>query len=681
MAKIKLPAWSIPLLLLLACVLSFGLLIPWLGFYWDDWPSIWYLHFLGADGFIEVLASDRPLLGRLYLLTTTLFGESTISWQVFGFMARWTSSLALWWLLRLLWPRHHQQAAWISILFALYPGFSQQFIALTYSHVFVVLTLFILSMATMILGVRRTHWSWLMYGLSLLLSAFSMFTVEYFFGLELLRPVILWLELKAQIENKRQRLLKVMVYWLPYLGIMIGFLIWRILLFETPRGEVLLFNNLQDNPLDALLALIRTVLSDVIAGSLLAWLQTFNFFNLVDFGLLPTILYTAIVLTAAALFAFLLYNFRHPGSDDSGQQPDDSRNRAITLVLIGILGLLVAGWPFWSTDLPIRLDFPWDRFTLPMMMGTSLILGGMILLLTRNRLLRILLIGLLAGLAIGLHFQNANHFRREWNAQKALFWQLTWRAPGIEPGTMLLTSEMPFEHYSDNSLTAPLNWTYAPEMKMPEMPYLLYQIESRLGLNLPDFKPGIEIFEDYRAAFFNGSTDQVLVYYYAPPGCVQMLDPELHARLPQKPKHISSAMPLSNLDWIIPDPEVPAVPPAHILGPAPDPDWCYYFEKADLARQLGQWEQVVEFAEQAFQLDTRLYPVNAPELLPYIEGYALTGDWQRAMELTHESYTLTFRMERALCDIWGRIAATVPQSDGKSAAVREMSDQFQCDSP
>ena len=49
---------TVPFALLAYCVISFGLLIPWLGFYWDDWPSIYYLHVLGPRGFIDAFAVD-----------------------------------------------------------------------------------------------------------------------------------------------------------------------------------------------------------------------------------------------------------------------------------------------------------------------------------------------------------------------------------------------------------------------------------------------------------------------------------------------------------------------------------------------------------------------------------------------------------------------------------------------
>jgi len=137
---------SVPFALLVYCLISFGILIPWLGFYWDDWPSIYYLHVFGPKGFIEAFSVDRPTLGWLFMLTSAVFGQSTLAWQLFGLATRWLSSLALWWTLRELWPQHPRQAAWTAFLFVAYPGFMQQYIAVTYSHTWLVLALFFVSL-------------------------------------------------------------------------------------------------------------------------------------------------------------------------------------------------------------------------------------------------------------------------------------------------------------------------------------------------------------------------------------------------------------------------------------------------------------------------------------------------------------------------------------------------------
>jgi hypothetical protein len=191
-------------------------------------------------------------------------------------------------------------------------------------------------------------------------------------------------------------------------------------------------------------------------------------------------------------------------------------------VLIGALALLVGGIPFWATYLPIELRFPWDRFTLAMMFGASLLLAGLLEWLHLSPGAKAVLLGLALGLAVGFHGANANLYRREWNAQKLFFWQLAWRAPAIQPGTVLITAELPFTVYSDNSLTAPLNWTYAPQETSRQMPYLLYAVESRLKFNLPRLEPGVPIEQFYPPASRNTPGDRFVL---EPPGCVKVVDP------------------------------------------------------------------------------------------------------------------------------------------------------------
>ncbi len=36
----------VPGMILLLVLLAYGLLTPWMGFYWDDWPFAWFLRFL-----------------------------------------------------------------------------------------------------------------------------------------------------------------------------------------------------------------------------------------------------------------------------------------------------------------------------------------------------------------------------------------------------------------------------------------------------------------------------------------------------------------------------------------------------------------------------------------------------------------------------------------------------------
>ena len=81
---------------------------------------------------------------------------------------------------------------------------------------------------------------------------------------------------------------------------------------------------------------------------------------------------------------------------------------------------------------------------------------------------------------------------------------------------------------------------------------------------------------------------------------------------------------------------------------------CYYFQKADLARQMGNWEEVVKLGNKAFKLDD--YPNSPIERFVFIEGYAHTGDWEKAMEYSKMSYRVSKDyVGPLLCQLWKRI--------------------------
>ncbi len=73
--QVKLNAWAVPAGLLVLLVVSFGLFIPRLGFYWDDWPVILTGRLFGASGFWQFYQYDRPFSAWTYILTFPILGS------------------------------------------------------------------------------------------------------------------------------------------------------------------------------------------------------------------------------------------------------------------------------------------------------------------------------------------------------------------------------------------------------------------------------------------------------------------------------------------------------------------------------------------------------------------------------------------------------------------------------
>jgi hypothetical protein len=275
---------------------------------------------------------------------------------------------------------------------------------------------------------------------------------------------------------------------------------------------------------------------------------------------------------------------------------------------------------------------------------------------------------------MGKQFETNIAYVRDWDVHHDLFWQMSWRIPAMEKNTAIVSNDLPVTYFSDNSLSGPLNWIYSPS---GEMDHILYFISIRLNRGLPDLEPGLAIEQNYLAKTFHGNTSQLVVIDYSPPGCLRVLDPQIDSANRLLVPLLRDAAVLSNTAMI--HQENAVAPPASLLAPEPGHGWCYYFEKADLARQFGDWEQVAELGDIAFRLDD--HPNNPVERFVFIEGYAHTGDWERADRLSRESYKVSKNyVGPLLCRLWERIESetTDDLSDGRVAALSEIKTMLAC---
>jgi hypothetical protein len=661
----------VPLTLLISCIICYGILIPWLGFYWDDWVYIWFTKTLGATGFVDVFSHDRPFLAILYSINLPLLGSNPIVWQIAALIWRWLATLAFWKCLRLLWPSRPRQALWASILLAVYPGFSQQWISVIYSEAFIILAAFFASMALMMAAIRRKLPLWPATIVAVLLSTFNLFSTEYFFGLELLRPLFIWWIIGEATADLKLRFKKSFLQWIPYLIVLICFTIWRVFFFQSNNYQISAMDSLSSTPQATIIDLMKSLGSNFVTGGWLAWNQIFNPPNALEFQVTTTRLFWLAVL---AMFIFTYFSltrihFETEETEEVSHRPEKWGWQA---VLLGALTLLAGGIPFWIAHLPLTLVFPWNRFTLALMPGSVLLLVGLFEIL-------IILIGILVSLAAGWQFYNANTFRREWESSRDFFWQLSWRIPGLKPNTLLLTHEFPFKYYSDNSLTAPINWMYAPDFKGRDMPYMLNYLSVRLKNSLPSADPDTPVTQTYRALDFTGNTSDSVALYLDTGGCLKVMDSVYTTAdtIPDLPYKMEPAIPISNLSRIVTNPEKPAIP-APQYQPEPAHGWCYYYEKVDLARQEGDWHEAARLGTEA--LDNKILP-NTPTDWPlFIDVFGHTNNWKKATGLTESAYATNPGLQPALCALWDRIAKQALDDNGK-ASVKYAKSYIKCGEP
>ncbi len=671
----------VPAVLLLVTILAYGLFAFQQGFHGDDWGFSWMSVTYGLSGLVKYYSYDRPFLAYFVYLTSSLIGPNPVGWQVFGLLARWASGLTLWWTITIIQPQRKRLAFWTAVLFLVYPGFRQQSIANAYGHYLFIEAGFFLSVGLMLKAVSSTRYRWLLLFASLIFALPNLFLTEYFAGLEILRPFLLWIVLENNGGDVRRRMKRWLEYYVPFVAIFALFLVWRFFISPSLRygidvnpGDVSYFSTFG--------GFVGTVLSEWWTVSLAAWLQTIQLPDPQAFGVRLLLVYALIFF--AALEGFIYFSKRLARSETfENENPD--RPRLWPWLVFGFVAILGAQIPFLLSQLTIKLQYNNDRFTLPFALGVALLLAA-ILEFIPNLTRRSLIAGLLVVLAIGFQIQTSFAFRTDWNLVRYYLWQLSWRMPGLQPGTVLLSSDMPFQYSSDNSLTAPINWMYNPGPHSGPMQYLNWDLDVRIKSSQFTLAPGKPITSDFRVTTFASTTDHVVVIAYQPPGCVRVLNPQYDQDLWVAPKSVtdvakiqtlpfldvpyltSQAMPLSNMKQIIPNPTQPAKPMG-FLYPEPLHNWCYYFEKADLARQFGDWKQVAKIGDQAFAV-----PYHADDLseyLPFIEAYARLGRWKDAHDLTLTTSTSMPLLKPELCSLWTRL-----QNDSSVTAIQNASDQI-----
>jgi hypothetical protein len=646
LSRLRLPLWSVPLAAAALGLLCYGLLIPWLGFYWDDLSYQYSLHVFGPAGFGPFVARDRPFSAWIYVVTSSLFGDRPLPYQLLNLALRIACAAALWVLVRALWPGRGARLAWAPLAFMVYPGFWQQPVSFIYNLHWANLCQELLSLACMLLAARaagRKHLAWSAASLLLMLNVFSL---EYAFGLEGLRPLLLFLALGPALPL-RARLWTVFKRWLPYLAVNAAFLIWTLVLFN---------NNLYDPGGRAaavpLAERALSILRDLFQTGLLPWLALFA-----PLGTLPLAAAADRLFWLAAAVGGLLaglYTLRLAGGADDDTEHE--RRWPAQLALVGLWALVCAGIPVWGVGLNPETRFPYDRFTLPFSVGAALLLAAFLEGLVRGRGRRAALFALFIGLAAGAQFQNTNTFKREWQNLPLFLAQLAWRAPALQPGTLLLTHDLPFKYYSDYSLSGLLNMQYAPGRRgQSAMPYLLLYIGDRVGGSLPALQPGLAVTKNYRSLDFSGSTDQALVFYYSPPACLRLLDPARAHELPDLPAVYAEALPLSRPDLVQPDAQPAAVPPAQWFPAQAETTWCAAFEQAELARQRGDWAAAARLGDQA--LTRGLAPAEFSELGVFAEAKARLGDSAGALALLQPALADPLTGRPFACREWAYLAA------------------------
>ena len=663
MKKISEKPWFYPGILLVMGFFTYGYVLTSLGYYWADWEIVMFtkLNPLLQFGYY---AQDRPFPWT-YQLIYFLVGSNPIGWQITTLLIRWGGTLFFVNTLNLLWPRYKKHFFWLGTLLMVYPGFLQQLQSATKARHIMTFLLFALSIYLMALATKHPKWTRVLFPLSWVATFMHLFTTEYFSGLELLRPMLLWMLLANSNKKTLQLLRQVAINSLPYLLITAFFFWCRFIYFPdifqtTSRlGEInSTMGGLRESFVGSLLGLFNRAFLDLIYSTLQVWINAI--FNLNDFTFQSRVAWFAFGLGIlfAVVFAFFY--------DTSVEEVRDHSSPA-SIFLVGFLAFVLSALPVWAIGKEISTGGWNDRFALAPMLGAVLMVIGILPWLVHPARQKVVL-GFLLAFSIATQVWVVNIYRHDWSTQLDYYWQLYWRAPAMQSGTAIFSFELPSTFIShDIDASYVFNVLYHYQTEDGSLPYWFITPEEQLY-----FQPMEEFEKKKRNLRFIGNTsDAVAILHQTDDSCLRVLD-SVYLFDPLLHEGHEKLIPMSNLSRIIPDSE-PVPPDMDIFGPEPAHNWCYFFEKADLARQTEDWNKVLALYEQAQRLG--FTPGYGAEYIPFIDAYAQTGDWEKAHALTITAQKLTPQHKKLMCATWARLGK-LPSADME--VVEQIDQTFSC---
>jgi hypothetical protein len=671
LGDISLAEWAGPLLAFVVCIFCFGILLSRLGYFQDDWHHVFYAYWQGAEGLQRFLVTDRgPFAWPVYAGFFRILGFAPAAWHWSLMLIRALTVVVFWMSARRIWPGSPSLTAWLAVIFAVYPLFMLQPLAVAYTLHWTMYLVFMLSILAMLEAIRRPGTALVYTVVALTLQVMHLALIEYFSGLELARPILLWLTLRDL--EPRQRMRQAFKRAAPYLVVLLLYAVYRssfAALFGHDRFNTLaILTGLLQSPIAGLATIAQSALQDLLFILFSQWAAALDP-AIIDLSRPSTfvILGSAVGFAALAYFTFTRIDPPGAAGADSAEPPRVS--------VAGLLLVVLSMTPFWLTGFSIyQKNQLWsERLALAAMPGASMLVVGIAHLLIEKAQFRHAVLSALLGLAVMLHVQTARSFQASWDKQQLLYWQLHWRAPSLEENTLLVADQEILFFMGIYPTAFAVNVLY-PQTTPP--PVASYWFNA--GFEHVDFERfaagGTLSFEKYGTTF-EATAQDVLAATFEPGlgQCLWILRPELaHARSLTEPA--KTWLELSDVSQISALPG--ANPETRIFGEEPPRTWCYFFEKADLARQLGMWNEVRRLWGEA--TDGGFRAANGVEMVPFIEAHARLGDWETAKALTRQAKVLPDRSISLLCAVWGELASGAPVSGEAARIIPQVQEDLGC---
>lgn len=665
------------LLLFLAMTIAYNAQIWRIGYYYDDWEGV----FLQKELFNfrqiwEYFLRDRPFSALVHWIYNPLLGANPIGWRILGQALNFGAVLVLVKTLLKIWPKRVMEIGWIGLLLAVYPGITRQFVIRTSIPHYTSLFLFTLSLLFMVKAALEPRRRAVFTIIAVALSILQMLIIEYFAGLELVRLLILFYLARKDHPSGWTAARGAFIAWLPYAGVFVLFLVFYFGVLPTiqasgeeVKNNLSILNQFSKGLVGGAINIINIIYQDVVYALIYVWTQAVvpaEFDFRVRSALFAWLVGAAIAVPCAA--AVELWHRKAAPEEAAETSP-------FLIMLICTAALLFGGLPIWAAGRQATKGLWASRYLFGPVMGAVPLVVLFVSWLTgtgRRRAMSIFLAVLLAG-AVSAQFQLAHKYALTWDYSRDYYWQLKWRAPVLKEGAFIFAPETPFSYNAKYQIAYAINVLYAPGNANTSTRYWwIYGPGEVRDLDTLRYQPGLPIDMTMRTLSFQSDGKHALPVIYRPSrGCLLVVSqpyryqPNMNFDEIQLFDYANEGL-VSDGDENVPQ---------DVFGREPEHGWCYYFQKADLARELKQWDRAAAFWDEAAARGFE--PSFAAEYLPFIESSLRTGDWERAVEMTRKA-SETKDMEQLLCANWSRILKELPGSAEKDAHWNAVKNQLGC---
>lgn len=641
-----------------------------LNYYRDDWYYMYDGLVRGAQIFNVMFSHLRPARGPLFAFLFNLFGTSPLPYHLTLFLWRLLGGLGMFWLFDLLWPKSRSARFFAALLFIIYPGFIWWVAGIEYQPMVISVGLQVFSIALTIkaLQTKKQISKVIWYALAFLSGLYALALVDYAIGVEALRLLVIFLVVRRELPGKKlwKQVVDTFKLALSILLIPLVYLVWRQFFFENWREatDIKLQLVAALSSVDSLLWSFLNILRSALNVSIFAWVLPFNSSFYTNY---LHKMYYGLAFAALGACLALSVDWKYKEKEN---QPEPSKKFVREAILLGAAGIFFGILPVVVGNRFVEFS-RFSHYALPASIASVFLVIGLIFSFS-NRLAHSLGVFFLVGLAILTHRGVSTGARLEEATIQDFWWQMSWRAPDIS-SQVLFAVNYPFNYADDADVVyGPANFIYYPE-KQEKNPAKIHINATDINASMVEniLVGKLHLNRNYYGAHkyrLNFRNVLIVTQPFAD-SCIRVID----ARWPD--------LSIYDADWvlvtasksetgnIIPDGSTHK-PPEYLFNAEPEHTWCYYYQKADLARQVGDWEKIVQLDNQASEMG--LFPIDQIELMPFLQAYAFLNNVEKVKEISVFINTEAWYKQQTCQNLRGMEKNGYPLQEDILALVEEL---------